>query len=175
MIRDRHQHQLGDALTTMFNRRVFSRRLLLAGTTASCATAGLGTLDNTFTTFDSKKSQTTNDGCDGEVLGQGPFPYRAHGHWGVLDRTHYPVKDCHGITEDRNGRIVLLTNNTHNNLVAYDKSGRFLLAWETSLGPFSFDECSRERVYCAYASPHIRRASHPLRLSTKRPGFINGQ
>src|SRR6267143_5736978 len=54
----------------------------------------------------------------------------AHGHWGVLDRTHYPVKDCHGITEDRNGRIVLLTNNTHNNLVAYDKSGRFLLAWE---------------------------------------------
>ena len=47
----------------------------------------------------------------------------AHRHWGVLDRTHYPVKDCHGITEDRNGRIVLLTNNTHNNLVAYDESG----------------------------------------------------
>jgi hypothetical protein len=99
----------------------------------------------------------------------------AHRHRGVLDRTHYPVKDCHGITEDRNGRIVLLTNNTHNNLVAYDKSGRFLLAWETSLGPLSFDECSRERVYCAYASPHISRASHPLCLSTKRPGFINEQ
>ncbi len=57
--------------------RVFSRRSLLTGTTASFATAGLGTLDNTFTTFDSKKSQTTNDGCDGEVLGQDPFPYRA--------------------------------------------------------------------------------------------------
>jgi len=81
----------------MFNRRVFSRRSLLTGTTASFAAAGLGTLDDTFTTFDSKKSQTTNDGCDGEVLGQDPFRYRAHRHWGVLDRTHYPVKDCHGI------------------------------------------------------------------------------
>src|SRR6266566_1218284 len=66
---------------------VFSRRSLLTGTIASFATAGLGTLDNTFTTFDSKKSQTTNDGCDGEVLGQDPFRYRAHRHWGVLDRT----------------------------------------------------------------------------------------
>jgi peptidylamidoglycolate lyase len=114
----------------MFNRRLFSRRSLLTGTTASFAAAGLGTLDKTLTTFDSKKSQTTNDGCDGEVLGQAPFRYRAHRHWGVLDRAHYPVKDCHGITEDRNGRIILLTNDTHNNLVAYDKGGKFLLAWE---------------------------------------------
>lgn len=64
----------------MFNRRVFSRRSLLTGTAASFVTAGLGTLANTFTTFDSKKSQTTNDGCDGEVLGQDPFRYPAHRH-----------------------------------------------------------------------------------------------
>lgn len=114
----------------MFNRRLFSRRSLLTGTTASFAAAGLGTLDKAFTTFDSKKPPTFNDGCDGEVLGQEPFRYRAHRHWGLLDRAHHPVKDCHGITEDRNGRIVLLTNDTHNNLVAYDKSGKFLSAWE---------------------------------------------
>jgi len=105
VITDRHQHQLGDALTAMFNRRVFSRRSLLTGTTTSFAAAGLGTLDNTFTTFDSKKSQTTNDGCDGEVLGQDPFRYRAHRHWGMLDRTHYPVKDCHGIFAYRKPRL----------------------------------------------------------------------
>lgn len=115
----------------MFNHRLFSRRSLLTGTTASLAAASLGTLDRTLTTFDSKKSQTTNDGCDGEVLGQAPFRYRAHRHWGVLDRAHYPVKDCHGITEDQNGRIILLTNDTHNNLVAYDKGGKFLQAWES--------------------------------------------
>ena len=114
----------------MFNRRLFSRRSLLTGTTASFAAAGLGNLDKTLTMSDSRKSQTTNDRCEGEVLGQDPFRYRALRRWGVLDRAHYPVKDCHGITEDRNGRIVLLTNNTHNNLVAYDKDGRFLLAWE---------------------------------------------
>jgi len=89
----------------MFNRRVFSRRSLLTGTAASFVTAGLGTLANTFTTFDSKQSQTTNDGCDGEVLGQDPFRYRAHRHWGVLDRTHYPVKDCHGIFVYRKPRL----------------------------------------------------------------------
>ena len=45
----------------MFNRRVFSRRSLLTGTTASLATAGLGTLDTTFTTMDAmaKFSVTT--------------------------------------------------------------------------------------------------------------------
>jgi hypothetical protein len=49
----------------------------------------------------------------------------------LLDRAHYPVKDCHGITEDRNGRIVLLTNDTRNNLIAYDKKGKCTSAWET--------------------------------------------
>jgi len=71
-----------------------------------------------------------NDACDGEILGQGDFWYRALRHWGLLDRARYPVKDCHGITEDRNGRIVMLTNDTHNNLIAYEKSGKFAAAWE---------------------------------------------
>src|ERR1700722_33561 len=67
---------------------------------------------------------------DGEILGQGAFRYRAHRHWGLLDRDHYPVRDCHGITEDRAGRVVTLTNHTHNNLIAYSKAGVFHAAWE---------------------------------------------
>src|ERR1041385_960100 len=68
-------------------------------------------------------------GC-GEILGQGAFRYRANRHWGLLDRTQRPVKDCHAITEDRYGRILLLTNDTHNNFIAYTKSGGYLAAWE---------------------------------------------
>ena len=97
----------------------------------------------------------------------------AHGHWGVLDRTHYPVKDCHGITEDRNGRIVLLTNNTHNNLVAYDKSGRFLLAWRRLLAPLVLMNAPESGSIAP--TPVRTSAGHPLSLSTKRPGFINEQ
>src|SRR3984957_14951753 len=67
---------------------------------------------------------------DGEILGQGAFRYRAHRHWGLLDRDRYPVRDCHGITEDRAGRVVTLTNDIHNNLIAYSKAGGFLAAWE---------------------------------------------
>jgi peptidylamidoglycolate lyase len=68
---------------------------------------------------------------DGEILGQGNFRYRAHRLWGHLDHTRYPVKDCHGISGDRNGRIVLLTNDTHNNLIAYNAAGGLVRAWES--------------------------------------------
>jgi hypothetical protein len=65
-----------------------------------------------------------------EVLGQGAFRYQANRYWGRLDRHRYPVADCHGICEDRVGRIVMLTNDTHNNLIAYSRVGQFSAAWE---------------------------------------------
>ncbi|MBS1850794.1 MAG: 6-bladed beta-propeller [Acidobacteria bacterium] len=76
-------------------------------------------------------AETPSGACEEEILGQGELRYRAVRHWGVLDRSRYPVKDCHGMTEDRNGRIVMLTNDTHNNLIAYNKQGKLLSAWET--------------------------------------------
>jgi peptidylamidoglycolate lyase len=78
--------------------------------------------------------------CDGEILGQGNFRYRAHRLWGRLDRAKYPVRDCHGIAGDHNGRIVMLTNETRNNLIAYDKSGGLIAAWENGFpGAHGFD------------------------------------
>jgi hypothetical protein len=65
-----------------------------------------------------------------ELLGQGAFQYHANRFWGLLDRKRYPVADCHGICEDRDGRIVMLTNDTHNNLIAYTHAGQFRAAWE---------------------------------------------
>jgi hypothetical protein len=66
-----------------------------------------------------------------EILGQGAFQYHANRYWGRLDRQRYPVADCHGICEDRAGRIVMLTNDTRNNLIAYTRSGQLRAAWET--------------------------------------------
>jgi hypothetical protein len=77
---------------------------------------------------------------DGEILGQGEFRYRARRLWGLLDHRKYPVKDCHGISEDQNGRIVLLTNDTHNNLIAYSPTGSLSRAWEHRFpGAHGFD------------------------------------
>ncbi len=115
---------------TLFDRQTFSRRSLLRGTTVSAAAASLGIFGKGANADTHSKTEAGETSCDGEILGQGDFRYRARRYWGRLDRAKYPVRDCHGIAEDRNGRIVLLTNDTHNNLIAYDKPGKFLAAWE---------------------------------------------
>ena len=61
-----------------------------------------------------------------EILGQGAFRYRVVPGWGRLDRAEVPVEDCHAITENRDGQIVLLTNDTRNNVVVYGRDGRFV-------------------------------------------------
>ena len=107
-----------------------SRRSLLKGTAQSLAAAGmLAGVEGKL--HAEGRSSSANADCEDEILGQGALRYRAQRHWGQLDRAHYPVKDCHGMTADRNGRVILLTNDTHNNLIAYDKSGKFMAAWET--------------------------------------------
>jgi sugar lactone lactonase YvrE len=78
------------------------------------------------------KPGLTGEACaQPELLGQGAFQYHADRYWGRLDRKRYPVADCHGICADRAGRIVMLTNDTHNNLIAYSRAGQFRAAWET--------------------------------------------
>jgi peptidylamidoglycolate lyase len=63
---------------------------------------------------------------DGEVLGQGTFRYRLVRGWGHLDRSVVPVEDCHAITENREGQIVLLTNQPQHNVIVYTKDGEFV-------------------------------------------------
>ena len=95
---------------------------------------------------------------DGEILGHGNFRYRAHRLWGRLDHRKYPVKDCHGISGDRNGRIVLLTNDTHNNLIAYTTAGGLVHAWENRFpGAHGFDIVDHEGEDQYWITDHTRR------------------
>lgn len=110
----------------MPERKRYSRRSLLTSAATSVA-AGLVPFGSTALASNPAPSASANDD---EVLGQSPFRYRAHRHWGLLQRATYPVKDCHGIAESRDGNIVLLTNDTHNNFIVYDKDGKFLSARE---------------------------------------------
>ena len=66
---------------------------------------------------------------DDTILGQNNKRYRLNNQWSQLDFNRYPVKDCHEMVQDARGRILLLTNETKNNVIIYDKKGRLLTTW----------------------------------------------
>ena len=65
------------------------------------------------------------------VLGHNNKRYRLDTKWSQADVARYPVKDCHEMVQDAKGRIILLTNETKNNVLIYDKGGRLLSTWGT--------------------------------------------
>lgn len=65
------------------------------------------------------------------ILGQGSKRYRLNTRWSQADAGRFPVNDCHEMVQDRKGRILLLTNDTRNNVLVYDKGGKILDAWGT--------------------------------------------
>jgi hypothetical protein len=92
------------------------------------------------------------------VLGQGNKRYRLDTAWGKLDFSRYPVKDCHEMVQDRSGRIYLLTNETRNNVLVYNKKGKLLDAWGTEYpgghGLSLFDENGEEFLYICDNNRH---------------------
>ncbi len=64
------------------------------------------------------------------VLGQGDFKYRVVPGWGLLDEST-PVKNCHGIVQDREGHVILVTDHVANNVIIYDQGGKLLHKWGT--------------------------------------------
>lgn len=66
---------------------------------------------------------------DAVIIGHNKFKYRVVPGWGVLDAGKNPVNDCHEMVQDAQGRILLLTNETKNNVLIYDKSGKLLDTW----------------------------------------------
>jgi hypothetical protein len=65
------------------------------------------------------------------VIGHFNHRYQLIGDWSQSDITRFPVKDCHEMVIDSRGRIFLLTNETKNNILIYNKDGRLLDTWGT--------------------------------------------
>ena len=66
---------------------------------------------------------------EGKIVGQGDFKYRVDKQWGVQDPSKIPVKNCHEMVQDKKGRLILLTDETKNNVIFYDRSGKVLKTW----------------------------------------------
>ena len=63
---------------------------------------------------------------DDPIYGHGKMRYRMDTKWAKADPTINPVNDCHEFVQDKKGRIMLLTNETKNNVLVFDKSGNSL-------------------------------------------------
>lgn len=63
------------------------------------------------------------------VYGHNNMQYRMDAEWGKLDAGKFPVNDCHEMVQDKKGRIILLTNETKNNILIYNKSGKLKDTW----------------------------------------------
>lgn len=66
-----------------------------------------------------------------QVYGQNGMTYSLNTQWGSLNPEKTPVNDCHEMVQDSKGRILLLTNETKNNFIIYNKSGSYIESWGT--------------------------------------------
>jgi len=66
---------------------------------------------------------------DGPIYGHGNMRYRMDNAWAKADPMKNPVNDCHEMVQDAKGRILLLTNETKNNVLIFNKSGKLLDTW----------------------------------------------
>lgn len=64
-----------------------------------------------------------------KVLGHNDFTYRVDTEWGNLDPSQTPVNNCHEMVMDSKGRLIMITDETRNNIIIYDKKGRLLDTW----------------------------------------------
>jgi sugar lactone lactonase YvrE len=65
------------------------------------------------------------------VYGHNGMTYTLNTKWGALNPEKTPVNDCHEMVQDSKGRILLLTNETKNNVIIYNKSGSYIDSWGT--------------------------------------------
>ena len=67
----------------------------------------------------------------GPIYGHNGMTYQLNTKWGILNADKTPVNDCHEMIQDVKGRILLLTNETKNNIIIYNKSGKLIDSWGT--------------------------------------------
>lgn len=95
---------------------------------------------------------------DETILGHNNKRYKINTQWSQVNATQYPVKDCHEMVQDKSGRILLLTNETKNNVLIYDKSGKLISSWGHEYpgahGLTLFNENGQDVLFIADNSRH---------------------
>ena len=85
------------------------------------------------------------------IIGHGDFRYKVYQDWGNLNPSNTPVNNCHEMVMDAKGRLIMTTDETKNNIIIYDKSGKLLDSWTLNLdsahGLTLFDEGGEDVLF----------------------------
>ena len=63
------------------------------------------------------------------IIGHNNFKYKVNAAWGIPPGQQYPVNDCHEMVMSKTGLLYILTNETHNNILVYNKDGQVKSSW----------------------------------------------
>lgn len=66
------------------------------------------------------------------VLGHGDHRYRLREDWSNASSKGVSIKDAHEMVQSKDGRLFLITNETRNNILIFDSSGKLLDSWGNS-------------------------------------------
>jgi len=104
----------------MKNRRTFIKSTALIST-------GL-IAQNSFAFSINKKTVNPDD----MIVGHNGFRYKVDKDWAKISPSTTPLINCHEMVQDSQGRLVMIGDDTHNNILVFDKSGKLLESWGSS-------------------------------------------
>ncbi|QQL50294.1 NHL repeat-containing protein [Mucilaginibacter ginkgonis] len=66
------------------------------------------------------------------ILGHGDFQYKVNASRFDLNPAEHPVNNCHEMVLSKNGLLYLLTDDIRNNVIIYNKDGKYVNSWGTT-------------------------------------------
>src|SRR6185437_6780805 len=63
------------------------------------------------------------------IVGHGSHRYKVDKDWAKISVASNPLQNCHEMVQDHKGRLIMLGDNTQNNILIFDKSGKLLDFW----------------------------------------------
>ncbi|KXX66538.1 hypothetical protein [Flammeovirga sp. SJP92] len=66
------------------------------------------------------------------ILGHGDYQYKLNKDWAQISSVRNPILNCHEMVMDSKGRLIMIGDNTDNNIMIFDKSGKLLDYWGTA-------------------------------------------
>lgn len=109
-----------------------------------------------------------------EIIGHGDYRYKVHKAWGNLNPATTPVNNCHEMVMDKKGRLIMITDETKNNIIIYDKSGKLLTTWGKEFpgghGLTLFDEGGTEVLFiCDYDKERVVKTTPEGKILLELP------
>jgi hypothetical protein len=63
------------------------------------------------------------------IVGHNQHKYKVDKGWAKISVNANPIFNCHEMVQDQKGRLIMLGDNVHNNILIFDKAGKLLDHW----------------------------------------------